>query len=80
MPWCDECSKYWTYSSLQTDGTCPTCGRTVAAPERPVDAESLDLHELAGERAKVPWHFKLMVVALVIYLGWRFVQLIGIIV
>ena len=54
MPWCDECSKYWTYSSLQTDGTCPTCGRTVAAPERPVDAESLDLHELAGERAKVP--------------------------
>jgi hypothetical protein len=80
MPWCDECSKYWTYSSLKTDGTCPTCGRTVAASERPVDAESLDLHELAGEKAKVPWHFKLMVVALVIYLGWRFVQLIGIIV
>ena len=49
-------------------------------PSGPVDAESLDLHELAGEKAKVPWHFKLMVVALVIYLGWRFVQLIGIIV
>ena len=30
-----------------------------------------------GDKAKVPWHFKLMVVALVIYLGWRFVQLIG---
>ena len=40
------------------------------------DADSLDLHELAGEKAKVPWHFKVMVVALVIYLGWRFVQLI----
>ena len=80
MPWCDECSKYWTYSSLPTDGTCPTCGRRVATPEHPVDAASLDLHELAGEKAKVPWHFKLMVVALVIYLGWRFVQLIGIIV
>jgi len=52
----------------------------VATPERPVDAASLDLHDLAGEKAKVPWHFKLMVVALVIYLGWRFVQLIGIIV
>ena len=24
---------------------------------------------------KVPWHFKLMIVALVVYLGWRFVQL-----
>jgi len=32
MPWCDECSKYWTYSSVETDGTCPTCGRPVAAP------------------------------------------------
>ena len=52
----------------------------VAAPERPVDADTVDLHELAGEKAKVPWHFKLMVVALVIYLGWRFVQLIGIVI
>lgn len=23
----------------------------------------------------VPWHFKLMVVALVVYLGWRFAEL-----
>ena len=83
MPWCDDCAKYWTYSSLQSDGTCPTCGRRVAAPERPatperpVAAETLDLHELAGDKAKVPWHFKLMVVALVVYLAWRFVQLAG---
>jgi hypothetical protein len=51
----------------------------LAKPERPagpVTAESLDLREMAGEKAKVPWHFKLMLVALVIYLGWRFVQLI----
>jgi hypothetical protein len=51
----------------------------VAKPERPagpVTAESLDLREMAGEKARVPWHFKLMLVALVIYLGWRFVQLI----
>ena len=80
MPWCDECSKYWTYSSLPTDGTCPTCGRPVSAPEptgATRDPARLDLHELAGDKAKVPWHFKVMVVALVVYLGWRFVQLVG---
>jgi len=27
-----------------------------------------------GERAKVPWHFKLLIVATVIYLGWRAFQ------
>ncbi|MFZ8875797.1 MAG: hypothetical protein ACO3V0_00085 [Ilumatobacteraceae bacterium] len=28
---------------------------------------------LAEERT--PWHFKLLVVALIVYLGWRFVEL-----
>jgi hypothetical protein len=79
MPWCEDCSKYWTYSSLPPEGTCPTCGRVVATPDRsagPVTAESLDLRKMAGDKAKVPWHFKLMVVALVVYLGWRLVQLV----
>jgi hypothetical protein len=80
MPWCDDCSKYWTFSSLPPDGKCPTCGRPVAAPERPIAANTLDLRELAGEKAKVPWHFKLMVVALVIYLAYRLVQLVMIVV
>jgi hypothetical protein len=48
----------------------------VAAPERPIAANALDLKELAGDKAKVPWHFKLMVVALVIYLTYRLVQLV----
>jgi hypothetical protein len=30
-----------------------------------------------AEPIKVPWHFKLLVVATVIYLGWRFAQGIG---
>jgi hypothetical protein len=80
MPWCDDCSKYWTFSSLPPDGTCPTCGRPVAAPERPIAANTMDLRELAGEKAKVPWHFKVMVVALVIYLGYRLVQLVMLVV
>ena len=65
---------------MNEDGTCPTCGRTVAA-QQPITAKNLDLHKLAagesGERseAKAPWHFKLLMVMLAAYLGWRVVQL-----
>lgn len=66
MPWCEDCAKYWTPNAMNKDGTCPSCGRVVQTPEPPagdVDDE------------KTPWHFKLLVVALVVYLGWRFVQI-----
>jgi hypothetical protein len=53
MPWCEDCSKFWTPTSLNRDGTCPTCGRSI------------------GDPAKAPWHFKLLVVATVLYLGFR---------
>lgn len=56
MPWCEECSKFWNPTSMNADGTCPTCGRTIVAP------------------AKTPWHFKLLMAALVLYLGFRAVQ------
>jgi hypothetical protein len=51
-------------------------GREGAAVE-PVDPRTLNVRELAGEQAKAPWHFKLLVVAVVLYLLWRLVQLIG---
>ncbi|MFZ8999561.1 MAG: hypothetical protein ACO225_10630 [Ilumatobacteraceae bacterium] len=66
MPWCEECSKYLTPSSLRTDGTCPTCGRSVGESERRAELEMSD--------ETAPWHFKLLVVLLVVYLGWRFVE------
>ena len=58
MPWCDDCSRFWNPNTLRDDGACPTCGRIVAEP---------------GTAAvpKAPWHFKLLVVAVVLYLGWR---------
>ncbi|MDD9369293.1 MAG: hypothetical protein PV358_04200 [Acidimicrobiales bacterium] len=31
----------------------------------------------AEELPKAPWHFKLLLVAVVIYLGWRLIQMIG---
>ncbi|MGZ4805915.1 MAG: hypothetical protein ACXV5U_05985 [Ilumatobacteraceae bacterium] len=65
---------------MNDDGTCPTCGRLVEAPARqPITAKNLDLRKLAAgdgeETPKAPWHFKLIMVLLVLYLGWRIVQL-----
>jgi hypothetical protein len=65
MPWCDDCSKYWTPSSVNDDGTCPRCGADLETPP-PADDDG------AADDDKAPWHFKLMVVALVIYLVYRF--------
>jgi hypothetical protein len=49
---------------METDGSCPNCGRRIAdVPEAP-------------EEPKVPWHFKLLLVGVCGYLGWRFVQLV----
>ncbi len=67
MPWCEECSKYLAPSAMNPDGTCPVCGRQVGEVEERAD------EELADESA--PWHFKLLVAMLVIYLGWRFFQI-----
>ena len=67
MPWCEECEKYWTPTAMTSDGHCPQCGHEVETPTPPVD-------DTEDERA--PWHFKLLVAALVVYLGWRGYQLV----
>ncbi len=64
MPWCETCERFFSPNSLNPDGTCKTCGRRVAEPD--------EVAELA--ESKAPWHFKLLVAAAVIYLGWRLVQ------
>lgn len=67
MPWCEQCARYLAPSAMIEDGTCPTCGRLIEAPTVP--------DEDADVRA--PWHFKLLVAMVVIYLGWRVLQLVG---
>ena len=67
MPWCEECSKYLTPSAMNPDGTCPSCGRPVGEIEERAAA--------VAEDEKTPWHFKLLVVAVVAYLGWRLVEI-----
>jgi hypothetical protein len=66
MPWCETCSRFLNPNTLHADGTCPACGRQVAEPGSPQ----------AATRQKAPWHFKLLVLATVVYLGWRFFEVI----
>ncbi len=81
MPWCEHCAKFWTPSSMKVDGSCPTCGRTLpvasAPAEAPLTAKDVNVREMAGEDAKAPWHFKLLIGLVGLYLGWRIVQLVG---
>ena len=65
---------------MNEDGTCPTCGRPIETPTRqPVTAKNIDLRKLAAgegeDEATTPWHFKLLMVLLALYLTWRFIQL-----
>jgi hypothetical protein len=66
VPWCEDCAKYLTPTSLNDDGTCPSCGRPVGEIEQRATEEAKD--------ERTPWHFKLLVAALGVYLGWRLVQ------
>jgi hypothetical protein len=65
MPWCEDCTKFWTPNSMPVTGKCPSCGLQLAAPQELADAEDY----------KAPWHFKLMIALAVVYLAWRFIQL-----
>jgi hypothetical protein len=67
MPWCEECAKYLAPSAMNEDGTCPTCGRLVEEPTVDEDAD-----------VSAPWHFKLLVATVIVYLGWRVLQLVGV--
>ncbi len=61
MPWCDPCERFFNPNTLNADGTCPTCGTKLAEPQP------------KGWRT-VPWHFWLLLAALLVYLGWRFIE------
>ncbi len=65
MPWCESCSRFYNPRSVAPDGTCIKCGTFIADPPDPDE-----------EDTKVPWHFWVLVVALVLYLGWRLVEVI----
>ena len=82
MPWCLHCDRYLTPPTVRTDGTCPTCGRRVDAgrahpPGSPHGRSSTTTgqpEDTTDQAPPVPWHLKLLLVALAIYLGYRLFQ------
>jgi hypothetical protein len=60
VPWCEGCSRYWVQTTLGPDGACPDCGRVIV--------------EGGVAEPRAPWHFKLLMVAVVAYLGFRAVE------
>jgi hypothetical protein len=71
MPWCEVCAHFWNPSSMGEGGTCPTCGQVIVADP---GSEGTDGAGSPEATPGAPWHFKLLVVALVVYLGYRAVQ------
>lgn len=71
MPWCEDCERYYAPSAMTPEGHCPQCDADLLAPDpEPAEGET-------DEDVKVPWHFKLMIVLLIVYLGWRVWQLVS---
>jgi len=50
---------------------CETCAKFHPPGELSDEGACPDCGTVIAAPAKAPWHFKLLVVALVIYLGWR---------
>lgn len=65
MPWCPDCDQYLAPSAVQGDGSCPTCGHAV-------DPGGLAKEQATDEEHNpIPWHLKLLTIAVVLYLGFR---------
>ena len=84
MPWCPECDRFLSPSSVTATGECPRCGRTVdaggakapapaataaVAPERAAPVG--DDAPIDDELPPIPWHLKLLAGAVALYLGFR---------
>jgi uncharacterized paraquat-inducible protein A len=60
VAWCEECDALVEDEDLGEEGECPDCGTILADVERP----------------PIPWYFKAMLVACVVYLGYRGYQVV----
>jgi predicted RNA-binding Zn-ribbon protein involved in translation (DUF1610 family) len=75
VPWCETCDRFLSPSTVHSDGTCPSCGRTVDAGRAHAPGEHA-AHAEADEEdlPPVPWHLKLLAAAVAVYLGYRAFQ------
>lgn len=72
MPWCERCDRFLNPNTVQADGTCPSCGQPVDPVGAAGDADEGE----DDDRVRAPWHFWVMVVGVVVYLGWRLIELV----
>ncbi len=70
MPWCESCHSYLMPNRVPEDHACPKCGGDLDSGKVSASAEQ------QAPEGKVPWHFWLLLGAVSVYLGWRFLQLI----
>ena len=77
MAWCESCERYLTPATLTTEGSCPSCGSEV---EHPQEHHASEPGSTGGDGSadagveRIPWHFWLLLAAAAVYLGWRAVQ------
>ena len=77
MAWCQACERYLTPATLTSEGACPSCGSEVQHPEKlPVPQGGSAGADVPAEAAaeRIPWHFWLLLGAAAVYLAWRAVQ------
>ena len=56
---------------------CESCNRVVDDDQLTEDGDCPTCGEPLNQRRPVPWHFKFLLAATVIYLGWRTYQGVG---
>jgi len=71
VPWCDACDRFLSPSTVKVDGTCPSCGRVVDAGHAHASEPETDDDE---KLPPIPWHLKLLALAVVVYLSFRLYQ------
>jgi hypothetical protein len=69
VPWCATCDRFLSPPSVQADGTCPTCGRSVETGH--AHAAGPAEEATGARRASLPWHLWLLAIALAVYLSFR---------
>lgn len=75
VPWCEPCGKFYSPNTLKADGTCPE-HHQVADPTARRLKPGTSGTDTVEDPARVPWHFWLLATGVIVYLGWRLIQLI----
>jgi hypothetical protein len=78
MPWCPTCDRFLSPPTVTAEGACPKCGRPVEAGRARPPGGSAEPPPgpptVEEELPPVPRHLKFLGAAMVVYLGYRFLQ------